>query len=88
MPAPDAKQSIVGVLMLALTILSGYLGYDKYEASQGPAPAVEVNIASMPATAVVSQNDINQLINNAIAAAVRKQDAKNAAKFPTKESWQ
>ena len=88
MAAPDAKQSVIGVCMLGLTVLSGYLGYDKYEASQGPAAAVEVNIASMPATAVVSQNDINQLINNAIQLAIQKQDAKNVEKFPTKESWQ
>ena len=85
--------SWAGVAVATLTLATSYLGYGKYEAYQAaaaePAPAIEVNVNSMPdGPAAVSQNDIDTLIRVAIAAAVRSQDAKNEAKFPKKEAWQ
>lgn len=84
------------------TILLGYLGvgeYQKYEAAQSAAPTeVSVNVTSSGGDhshgAVVSQNDIETLIQrhinvslNQMNAAIKKQHEKDLVLFKQKETW-
>lgn len=91
------------MIPLIVPLLAGYFGIDQYEmyekrqaAAAVPAPTEVVVTVAAPAAAgpthshitVVGKETIKQLIKNAVDAAVEKQDAKNAAKFPAKETWQ
>jgi len=86
------------------TLLLGYLGFDgyqKYEAAQAAAPTEVSVTVSAPISgnkhahgAVVSQNDIETLIQrhvnvaiNQMNAAIKKQHEKDLVLFKKKESW-
>lgn len=70
MAKPTGKQSMIGLAFAALTLISGYLGIDKYQSSQIIVEATEVNVAitSMPS---ISHNhrsteNIQALIDKAV----------------------
>lgn len=88
MGKPTAQQTWVGVIMMALTILSSYLGYDKYEqvqAAKAEAPTVTVNVESMPETTeVLSRIDVETLIGNAI----KVERSRNTTIYKKLEPWE
>ena len=94
MTKPTTSQTWVGVAMAALTLVTTYLGYDKYEqvqAGKGEPATVTVNVESMPDSAsahshaaVVSRDVIKGLIREMVSA----QHEKNLKTFKRLESWE
>jgi len=74
--------------MAALTIVSSYLGYDKYEqykeSKAASSQSVEVNIASIPDSATLTKGAVERMIEKAIKA----QHEKDVKKFKARESWE
>ena len=68
MGKPSQKQTWIGLAFAALTAATGYLGVDKYQASQIiiEAPAVNVAITSLPASATRSDADIKAMIRTLV----------------------
>lgn len=71
MAKPTTKQSMVGLAFAALTLLSGYLGVDKYQQSQIVIQPAEVNVAitSMPSGVTHlhrSAENIQNMIDKAV----------------------
>lgn len=92
MKKPPATTLVHSIVTAALTIGLSYFGYEKYEASQESSTTTITIEAPTSGDghshgAVVSQNEINQLIRNSVSDAIKKQDEKNNRKFPLKESW-
>lgn len=91
MSKPTRNQTIIGLVISVLTAVSGFLGYEKYEASQAAgSQTVEVHIESVPDNMqlhahgeVVSRDTIKALIKEALEA----QDEKNSEIFKLKEPW-
>lgn len=93
------------MIPIVVPLLAGYLGldqYEKYEERQAAAAPTEVTVTvSAPITggdhshgAVVSQNDIETLIQrhinvslNQMNAAIKKQHEKDLVLFKQKETW-
>ncbi len=74
MGKPTPKQTWVGLAFAALTAATGYLGIDKYQASQISVGATEVNVAitSMPAGTIRSNADINAMIKTLVNAKMKE----------------
>lgn len=88
----DKGKILHTIVTLAMTFGLSYFGYEKYEAHQAEQATTTITIEapsgeSHSHTAVVSQNDINQAIRNAINDVIRQQDTKNKIRFKGKESW-
>ena len=93
------------MIPIVMPLLLGYLGldqYEKYEERQAAAPAPDITVTvSAPVSgskhahgAVVSQNDIETLIQrhvnvavNQMNAAIAAQHQKDLGLFKTKETW-
>jgi cytochrome c-type biogenesis protein CcmH/NrfG len=88
MSKPTPQQTWIGVIMMVLTIVSSYLGYDKYEqvrAAEAEPATVTVNVESMPDT----HDDLTKLeIEALIANAVKAERARNAGIYKRLESWE
>jgi len=93
MHKPANGTLIHGIVTMCMTVGLSYFGYEKYEAHQAQqaSPNVEIHVDSKgdshAHSAVVSQNDINQLIRNAVVDAIQQQDKKNLSTFKKKETW-
>lgn len=73
MDRPSQKQTWIGLAFAVLTAITGYLGVDKYKASQITVEATEVNVAitSMPAGTIRSNADINAMIKTLVEARMK-----------------
>jgi cytochrome c-type biogenesis protein CcmH/NrfG len=87
MSKPTAQQTWIGLIMMVLTILSSYLGYDKYEqvqATKAEAPTVTVNVESMPE----NHSDLTRIeVEALIGVALKAERARNAGIYKQLESW-
>ena len=74
MGKPSQKQTWIGLAFAALTAATGYLGVDKYQASQIVVEATEVNVAitSLPASAMRSNADIQSMIDKSVKAEMKE----------------
>lgn len=77
MTKPTPKQTWVTAAIAALTLLSGYLGVDKYQASQiiVEAPDIKVEVTSLPAHSHApsrSPEDLEAIITKAIEVRMHK----------------
>ena len=82
MKKPSQQQTWVGVAFAALTLISGFLGVDKYQQSQivVEAPDIKVNVTSLPAHgAHRSEQDVKTMIDKAIKQAIK--DHEHGGKF-------
>ncbi len=66
----NTKQTWIGLAFAVLTAVTGYLGVDKYRASQIIVEATEVNVA-ITAGATRSNSDINAMIKALVDAKMK-----------------
>jgi len=81
MAKPTKKETWVGLLIAVLGVATAYLGYDK--ATGGSTINIDAGTDHSHVD-VVSQNDINSLIKNAIEG----QHGKDLKYFKPLESWE